>query len=236
MTFSKRNVSEVVLWVGQPDCQAAHDYLLLRMEDMGADYLMSESAVSNSIKGNIGEFVAFDIGRQHDYTDFLPFPANAFKPLNPISRPELDIVWLYFGVTELDDIAVLQEVKATGDPDLGYARALIEDYEKLFGEDMQLTLRSRLDAIKNEVQYKLKRPELCSRITALAGNGPETSPRLRLLPTLFHELDGSKPEVRMVAIRSTLVGKGWSPSAVQAWAVGLSDFDERIVRLAMGQH
>lgn len=224
-----------MLWVGKPDCQAAHDYLLLRLDEVGADYLITESAFSHSVKGNIGEFVAFDIGRRHDHADYTPFPANAFKPLNPISRPELDIVWLYFGTTELEDVAVLQEVKATGNPDLSYADALIADYDKLFGEDVQLTLHSRLQAIKNEMQYKLKREDLCPRISALAGNGPMTSPRLMLLPTIFHELNSSKPEVKMVAVRSAIIGKGWRPEAVKAWAIGLSDFDNRLRRLALGQ-
>lgn len=236
MSFNRRNVGEVVLWVGTPDCQAAHDYLLLRMNEVGADYLITESAFSNSVKGNIGEFVAFDIARQHDHADYIPFPANAFKPLNPISRPELDIVWLYFGPTELDDVAVLQEVKATGNADLNYADALISDYDKLFGEDVQLTLHSRLQAIKNEVQYKLQREDLCPRISTLAGNGPRNSPRVRLLPTLFHELNGSSPEVKMVAVRSAIIGKGWPSESVKAWAIGLSEFDNRLRRLALGQH
>jgi hypothetical protein len=39
----------------------------------------------------------------------------------------------------------------------------------------------------------------------------------------------------MTVIRTTLLSKGWSQDAVEGWAIGLSDLDDRLVRLATGQ-
>ena len=68
----------------------------------------------------------------------------------------------------------------------------------------------------------------------LAGDGPQTSLRLRLIPTLVHTAESS-PVEKMVAINTTLIGRGWGSSQVQPWAIGLSTLDDRLLRLAMGK-
>lgn len=193
------------------------------------------AAVTKTCKGNLGEFIAFCVGKSNDFSSFTPFPANAFNPLSPISKSEIDIVWTFFGQEEKDDCAVLQEVKTTSDSSLSMAYELVADYGKLFGTDPALTLHTRLQAIKNEMEFKLKEPTLCPRMSKLAGNSPSTSARIRLLPTIVHERKNSKPGLRMLAVRSTLVGKGWPPGAVESWAIGLFDLESRLIRLAMGK-
>jgi hypothetical protein len=56
---------------------------------------------------------------------------------------------------------------------------------------------------------------------------------VRLLPTLVHEKNGTTPHPKMLAIRETLIGLGWTE--VEAWAIALSDLDQRLVRIATGK-
>ena len=71
-------------------------------------------------------------------------------------------------------------------------------------------------------------------MTELAGQSPQTSPQVRLFPTLVHERHESDPRTKMLAIRETLCGKGWARQAVQAWAIGFFDLNDRLFRLAQG--
>jgi hypothetical protein len=70
---------------------------------------------------------------------------------------------------------------------------------------------------------------------ALLGKSPQTSPKIRLRPTLVHELVGTTPHPKMTRIRNSLIGKGWTPQLIEAWAIGLTDLDDRLYRLATGK-
>ncbi len=235
--FSREDRERVVLWQGEPDSQAAHDAVLLWLGRKFSVFHAERPTGRNVniVKGNLGEAVALMLGDLDDYGSHHAFTANAHNPFQLKSDPDIDIVWVLFGPSPTEDVAILQEVKATGNADLSYANALLADYEKLFGVDPKLTLRTRLDALKVVAEYEWRRPELCPRITALAGNAIATSPKIRLLPTLVHESKGADPHTKMTVIRSRLVTRGWSDDCVSAWAIGFEDLDDRILRLAMGQ-
>jgi hypothetical protein len=233
--FSKSSYSGVILWVGNPNCQAAHLAVLAWLRQHCRSFIAVSGSLSESVKGNLGETISFCVGSWFDFRRLLPFPANAFAPLSSISRPDVDIVWIFLGKRSLEDFAILQEVKTTTASSLDYADKLIPDYEKLFGTNVTLSLHTRLQGIKNEVEYKLGRPKLCLRISDLAGKSPQTSPKIRLLPTLVHDLSAGNPVKKMVAIRSTLFGRGWLPGSVDPWAIGLSQLEARLKKLAEGK-
>ena len=241
MPFTGTTSSGVTLWVGDPDCQAAHNSLLTWLRGRCStfrNFSPVPSEPDNILKGNLGEAISFCVGNWNRFSNHRPFPANAFNPLNTIAKSGIDIVWILFGDTDIDDVAILQEVKTTSDSSLNLADELIDDYDKLFGTAPRLTFRTRLDEIKSEVEFKLQRADLLQRVDNLAGNSPKTSPKITLVPTLVHERQGSEPQTKMVAIRSTLCSttKGWSSSAVESWAIGLSDLNSRLIRLAMGHN
>lgn len=243
MSFTGTASGDVTLWVGNPDCQAAHDSILAWLKArFQPNYFRNFSPVpsepDNILKGNLGEGISFCIGVWNNFSNYRPFPANAFNPLSTIAKSEIDIIWIFFDETGTDDVAIVQEVKTTSESSLSLADKLIDDYDKLFGTAPKFTLRTRLDAIKTEIEFKLQRPDLLYRVDLLAGNSPQTSSKITLVPTLVHERQGTNPQQKMTAIRSTLCSpsKGWSSSAVEAWAVGLSDLNSRLIRLAMGQN
>ena len=136
-------------WEGDPDDDAAHLTILTWLQGaVTAGFLKPTGSLPNAVKGNLGEFIAYRIGEDYVFTNVtIAHAANAWDPLSQISRPDVDIVWLYFGSAEADDWAALQEVKTTGQASMGLADSLITDYEKLFGENLQVTLQTRLGAL-----------------------------------------------------------------------------------------
>jgi hypothetical protein len=237
LSFAKNETHGIILWVGDPDCQAAHNATLGWLQANCPTFCSTPSAGDNILKGNLGETIAFCVGYWYVFnnSEEKTFAANALNPFGGISRPDIDIVWIRFGETADDDMAILQEVKTTGDLALSLADNLISDYDKLFGTNPRFTLHMRLQDIKNKLEYEHKQPELCPRVAQLAGQSPQTSPQVQLFPTLVHERRGSDPQTKMLAIRETLYGKGWSRKAVHPWAIGLFDLNSRLLRLTMGQ-
>ena len=222
-------------WEGDPDDDAAHQTILGWLQQaVTAGFLPSASPVSSRVKGNLGEFIAYRVGESFVFSNVaIAHAANAWDPLSDISRPEVDIVWLYFGSTEAGDWAALQEVKTTGAATLQLADTLIDDYEKLFGENVRLTLQTRLSALKNKLDQQ-GQGHLAPRITALGGPSPNRARGIRLIPTLLHD-SAYNSSVKMVAVRQALIGQGWSTNVVECWSIALADLGYRLSRLARGQ-
>ena len=222
-------------WEGDPNDNAAHQTILGWLQStVTAGYLEDKGSLSNRVKGNLGEFIAYNIGKCYVFTNVAnAYGANTWDPLSDISRPDLDIVWLHFGKAEVDDWTALQEVKTMGGKSLGLADSLITDYDKLFGENLQFTLQTRLGALKNKLDQQ-GHGHLSTRVTALGGPAPNQSRGIRLIPTLLHDssLDSS---TKMAAVRQVLIGRGWSTGVVECWSVALGDIDQRLTRLSRGQ-
>ena len=234
MGFDATTVGAVTIWRGKPDCQAGHDWLLEQLQSLDIAFLKDSQQLSLAIRGNLGESIAFCIGNADKYSSCRCFAANALDPLTGISRSGVDIVWIWFGKSVDNDIAIVQEVKVTGQDKLDYAMKLVQDYDKLFGSQPAETLWNRIRSIKAELKHKVKRVDLAHRLDDLVRDSPSTSPKIRILPTLIHDLASQDPEQRMIVVRETICGGGWRSIAVKAWAIGLSDLDDRLDRLAMG--
>ena len=229
------NNGDLHVWEGDPDDNAAHLAVLGWLQQaVTTGFLQTPTPLSNRVKGNSGEFIAHKVGDTYAFANgVLAFAANAWDPLSEISRPDLDIVWLYFGPSPADDWAVLQEVKTTGQSSLSLANNLIEDYDKLFAEDPRLTLRTRLDGLKNRLEH-LQMGNLVPRLTALGGLGPSQSQGIKLMPTLVHD-SAHDPISRMAVVRQALIARGWSAPSLYCWAIKLGDLDARLTRLSRGQ-
>jgi hypothetical protein len=138
--FTKAAVSADVVWEPTPDDQSAHDWLLAHLRRMQLPF--EDGPITPRIQGNLGECCCWLIGGENDSEGLSGFVANAHQPLQDISQPESDIVWVALASNPLDDWVALQEVKTTGSSNLNYASHLVTDYEKLFGPDLALTLSS----------------------------------------------------------------------------------------------
>jgi hypothetical protein len=234
--FAQHGAAELVLWVGDPDCQTAHDAILGWLAEQCSPFRPSASVNDKILRGNVGESIAFCVAYWHGYDRYRCIPANAWRPFNPNSAIDFDLTWLHFDDGPTQDFATLQEVKTTGVRKLQLADDLVDDYDKLFGDNPRVTLASRFQYVKNKLEYEYHQPSLVDRLNAMLGNSPQTSTRLRLLPTLVHERNGTDPQAKMLAVRQTLLGRGWAPNAVEAWSIALSDLNQRVVRLAIGRN
>jgi len=237
--FTPTVQASLTLWRGTPDCQAAHDYLLERLTHItGGQFRAVGSPLTNRIKGNLGEVSAFWLGREGPHAGLSHvFTMNCHQPLLDISLAGVDIVWISFNdQDQTRDFAVLQEVKTTSGISLDYADTLVDDYTKLFSIEMSLTLQSRFQSIKNRLEFEHDRPDLCLRLNALAGQAPDDSTRVRLLPTLVHEAAGKEPSLKLATVRTSLVNLGWSAGQISEWSIALTDLDERLKRLSWGRH
>ena len=182
----------------------------------------------------MGEFIAYKICGTYVFTNqVIAIDANAWNPLSQSSRPDVDIVWLYFDPSSANDWAALQEVKTTGQSSLALADGLITDYEKLFAEDPRFTLRTRLDGLKNRLDH-LQMGTLVPRLTALGGVNPSQSVGINIIPTLIHDA-AHDSSAKMAVVRQALLVRGWSAPSVDCWSIKLDDIDARLTRLARGQ-
>ena len=221
-------------WIGDPDDDAAHLTILSWLSGaVNGNFLDNSVSMSNRVKGNLGEFIAYRIARSYVFTNVeIASNANTSEPLSDISKPGIDIVWLHFGDSISDDWAAFQEVKTTGQESLDLADELIGDYEKLFGQNLRLTLPTRLTSLKNELEER-QQGHLCDRINQLGGPSPDQTRGIRLIPTLLHDAEQNSSE-KMVAVRQAIIGQRWSSSVVECWSIVLGELDARLDRLAKG--
>jgi hypothetical protein len=238
-SFTLVSSGGVSIWRGNPGCQNGHDAILAWLRETVDHFLSAAQAKAggNILRGNLGESIAFCVSLWYDCQGHRAHAVNAWRPLSPQSVQDIDIVWVFFGSKAKEDFAIVQEVKTTSGKILTYADQLITDYEKLYGVNLDLTLRSRFKPLKKDFLFKVggrRGKELSDRLIALVGGGPDKSPQIRLRPTLVHELTGAEPRSKMTWIRNTLIGKGWPATTVEAWAIGLGALDARLLRLATG--
>jgi hypothetical protein len=234
VTFSPTSNNQITLWLSNPTCQDAHNALLGRLVEIRSKFIGANDEPSQIVRGNLGEFIAMRVA-EAVISSSQTFAPNAINPLNSASISGLDLTYLFFHQTDENlDLAFIQEVKTTAQSSLGYADNLIVDYGKLFGTNINFTLESRLQAISSSLEIERKLPALVPRVLKLGATSPQACSKIRLVPTMVHERNGTQPFTKMVAIRQAIASKGWHPSTIEAWAIALTDLDDRLTRLARG--
>ena len=221
-------------WRGHPDDDAAHAMILGWLQNYATTgFLDADEILSPQRKGNLGEFIAYRIGRTFAFP-YVPIApaANAGNPLAGNSVSGIDIVWLNIGDSVSDDWAGVQEVKTTGER-LSITRDLIADYNKLFGRHPYFTLHARLDELKHKLE-QFGRDDLIWRVDALGGPEPRLAGGVKLFPTLVHDLKEDSKD-QMILVRQALLAKGWSTDVVTGWSIALDNLDHRLERMAKGQ-
>ena len=237
--LSWQSQSGVVLWSGaDPSCTALYAHLQAFLRARQAALLPPGASLSNSQKGNLGEFIAFVIGHQNVFTapTHRIVTNNAYDPLSAISISGLDLAYVYFHPTDPKcDLLFIQEVKTTGDSSLAYGDALVVDYQKLYDGDGRTVLVNRAAAIKNRLEFEHQLPDdLLDRVDDLVGTSPHNSSQVHLVPTLVHEAAGSDPMTKLIAVRTQIAGFGWAHNQITAWSIALANLDASLVKIATG--
>jgi hypothetical protein len=236
LMFRRSASPDLIDFVGDPSDDAAHQWLLEQLQDELHTAFIA-APLTNQIKGNLGEAIAFCIGHDHDFAGMRSKGANFTQCTGAISRPDVDIVWIRFAEHPQDDHVWLQEVKTTGAPTLALADGLISDYDKLFQTDVRLTLNTRLTSIAVEYRHLANEPDKADRLLAISDSSvsPAASPQVSLVPTIIHECSPRAATTKLLAIRTTLIGRGWEAQKIAAWSVRLGQLDARLGRLSKGQ-
>ena len=223
-----------LLWVGDPDDNAAHQETLSWLQGQDTQFEEPNTTPSNHMKGNLGEFIAYQIGKHYVIpATAIAFTANAWDPISNISRTDLDVVWIDLSGNPMQDSVTIQEVKTTGSTSLSLADGLIPDYEKLFGQNLKLSLRTRLSSLKNKMNQQ-GHGNLTPRLTAIGGPSPGQARGVKLWPTLVHD-SSLNSQAKMAALQQAIIGLGWPADVIESWSIELDDLDQRITRLSKGQ-
>ena len=61
MAFVANRQPGLMLWLGQPDCQTAHDSLLSYLMNMGVNFIPTTEVLDIRRKGNLGEFISLRV-------------------------------------------------------------------------------------------------------------------------------------------------------------------------------
>ena len=223
------------IWEGDPDDSGAHAEILRWLQRaVGGLFLDGQTTLTNRVKGNLGELIAHGIGKTYVFTTVQISPtANGGDPLSDVSGAGLDIMWLYLGSTQNSDWMALQEVKTTSDASLSLANDLTKDYQKLFAQNGRFTLQTRLNALKNKLE-EFGLGHHASRVSAFGALNARQANGIYLVPTLVHDR-ANGATTKLVAVRQTLLGQGWSTTAVDCWSISIGDIDQRLLRLSHGQ-
>jgi hypothetical protein len=80
--FNETESGGVIIWLGNPDCQAAHDGLLSELEKHVVAWLPASEALNQRLVGNLGEFIAFFVGKGARYPACHLTAANALAPIS----------------------------------------------------------------------------------------------------------------------------------------------------------
>jgi len=222
---------------GNPSCAIAYKWILNHLRELEVEWLHNgTSKLANSIKGNLGEFIAFNLSEYDGLvgTSYHAFLAGAVRPLADSPDPGLDISFIYLDPAgnEDDDRLYIQEVKTTGDSTLAYANALITDYAKLLDSTGSLNLGIRIATLKARMKLERKRPRSeIERIEKLGHPDAAKCTKVRLLPTLVHELSGADAMKKMQQVKAALLAQGWLDQSIEPRSLGLTNLNEGLLSI-----
>lgn len=234
--FKGTNNSGIVLYRGDLTCDDAHAALLDALIKMGTPFLGGTQTISLSQQGNLGEFITLHVARTGPLLNTEKFAHNAIQPLAAISGAGIDLMYVYFDpLSEAGDLLYIQEVKTTLQNNLNLFGRLVDDTEKLFSVDINLTLQSRIQFLANSFEIERNSDAHAERVIRLGAKAPKECKRVRLIPTGVHDAKVTDPVQKMLAVRSSITAFGWDSNAIEPWAIALTDLEDRLLRLSRGQ-
>jgi len=128
------------------------------------------------------------------------------------------------------------EVKTTGSVKLTYARALVEDYDKLLGTTKVAgSLGQRMNWLQ---AYLLEVHEFSVEDLDRVGNLFQPKPKdckgVKLLPTLVHDRScGDHMAVKALDdVAADIEALGWRKSNIEPWSIAISKLTECLIRLS----
>ena len=235
--FAESTKADITLWRCKPDRSTTLEFLLGEIKKSPGGAFIKGGKLDARRQGNLGEFIALRVALGHPFNKSTPqvFASNAIAPLQPISSAGIDICYAIFDPsTPAKDVLWIQETKTTCAKDLSYAHNLTDDYRKLFGTDLNLTLQSRIQVMQNRLELERNLPTLSKRLGALAATTASSCTQIRLMPTLVHDEASDDPVPTLVAVRSAICSLGWNKVQLSAWSIAIHQLEAALTGLAKG--
>lgn len=234
-------IGDVHCYEGAPDCATFYAWILHSLEELVHPGFGPPSPPLSTITtgqmGNLGEAITYLVGRTERFNSapFIAALGSALTPFNASALTGVDITIVYLdpnGVVANDRLFI-QEIKTTGQAQLGYSTNLIGDYQKLLDTTKpSLSLMSRVSSLKFKLRWEHHfTPELLQRVENLAQPGASDCTRIRLLPTLVHDKN-SNPVDALSHVMTEIHKQGWPQGCIEAWSISIARLNEALVHMA----
>lgn len=222
---------------GTPNCGAFYDWALAQLEYVTSRWQPPTGSLTEGQRGNVGEFLSFIVAHDSGLSGpgFTAALGGALAPLQIGTSPGLDVTILHLapdGNTARDCLYVM-EVKTTGQLVLNYAYALVGDYAKLLDLTRPSTsLGSRMSQIKAKLKFEHGFPDaLLDRVEDLYRPNAADCTRIRLLPTLVHDIGSGNPVITLDDVAQRIEALGWPAASIEPWSIALTRLNECIEHL-----
>jgi hypothetical protein len=227
---------------GDPDCAAFYQWIHTELTKVTMQWPPTVTKLTTGRKGNLGEFVSYHVaranglyGKEKGYTVAL---MGALTPLQNGAPTGLDITILHLDPAGdvTNDCLYIMEVKTTGKLELTYAKALINDYEKLLGT---ATVAGSLGQRFNWLQSYLRElhqfsDDALERVGNLFMPEAKDCQSIRLLPTLVHDRNAgdSVAVIALDDVAAEVEKQGWGKSTIEPWSIAISKLTECLIHLS----
>lgn len=218
---------------GDPDCAAFYGWALKKLGDILSQWHKAYTGpMTMGLQGNLGEFLSYYAARDAGLagTGFTGPAIGANSPLNIAAPPGLDatIVYLSPDGDKSKDRLFVMEMKTTVADQLGYANNLVSDCKKLLDDTRPSTnLSNRMSWLKGMLSDTVGfSDEQLERVEDLYRPTAADCIKVKLMPTLIHDLRYGDPVVTLDGVAHKIELLGWLPSSVEPWSVALTRLEE----------
>lgn len=232
---------DICLVTGNPDCATFYQWLHAELAAATANWPPPTSKLTPGRRGNLGEFLAVQVlaGSGFGGVDYKVSTAGGSTPLHGATHPGLDITVVYLDPTgdSSNDRLYVVEVKTTGQTSLGYANALIDDFQKLLGSTtISSSLATRMNYVIGQLKHvhKLGRP-LIQRAKDLFQVTPDKCVGIKLVPTLIHDRRFGNPVNALGDVADSIAQQGWRTDCIEPWSISLNRLNLCLLHLSNNQ-
>lgn len=229
---------DVSVVTGLPDCKTFYDWLHVELKAATLNWPPKCKKLSPGQRGNLGEFIVLQVVNNSGFAgqDYKISTGGAATPLHGATHPGLDITVVYLdpnGVVAHDRLYVI-EIKTTGRTGLGYAKALIDDYQKLLGgTSVSSSLAIRFNYVIGQLKavHKMSAPDL-QRVKNLYQVSPDKCVAVKLVPTLLHDKRYGKPVRAMGKVATSIALLGWRQDCIEPWSISINRLNLCLLHLS----
>jgi hypothetical protein len=247
VTFKKESQTtsakhEIQLVRGDPDCAAFFAWIQAELNAATAHWPPPIKKLTTGRRGNLGEYLSYNVvktsglyGKSKGYTIAI---MGALTPLQDGAPTGLDTTIVYLdpsGDKDKDCLFII-EVKTTGSVKLTYAKALVNDYEKLLGTTKVAgSLGQRmnwLQAYLREVhEFSIEELE---RVGNLFQPMPKDCKGVKLMPTLVHDRScGDKLAIdTLMSVAQEIESLGWRKRNIEPWSIAMNKLTDCLIHLS----